>query len=525
MHSCLIENDMSYPRVSTEITAFEVEGQESVTIDAQNRKIDIVLSESADMSALKVLNIEFTEMTRCEPWLETGDVIDLTEPMKVTLSIYQDYEWTISATQPIERYVRCGSQIGEAKISVENHLAEVSISATQPLYAVVIQDMKLEPEGAEFVGYVADVDENTGEETLEPVSFPLELDCTFQRFFDIRVKDEIIRWALNVFPMKIEMAVTSVHPWCYSADLTGEFDGNGTPRLEYRTDLEETWTVSEDAVSVNGTSLSAKLTGLTEGTLYHVRFVSGSETGKETTFTTGTPDQIENMGFDDWYNTTTSTKKEIWYPNLNSTVNVWGTANPGSGAFVGSLTTPEDSFVAVAGDGKRAARLESKYAILAFAAGNIFTGSFGKVNGLGAILDWGTPFTGRPSALKGYYSYAPVPINHVKSPYESLENTMDQCQILVILTDWTGPFTINTTEGVFVDQTKENKSIIAYGKFESAENTGEEYREFTLPLEYWRPDATPAYAVVVACASYKGDYFTGGEGSVMFVDEFEFVYE
>ena len=102
---------------------------------------------------------------------------------------------------------------------------------------------------------------------------------------------------------------------------------------------------------------------------------------------------------------------------------------------------------------------------------------------------------------------------------------MDQCQILVILTDWTGPFTINTTEGVFVDQTKENKSIIAYGKFESAENTGEEYREFTLPLEYWRPDATPAYAVVVACASYKGDYFTGGEGSVMFVDEFEFVYE
>ena len=36
-HSCLIENDMSYPRVSAEFTAFEVEGQESVTIDNEYR--------------------------------------------------------------------------------------------------------------------------------------------------------------------------------------------------------------------------------------------------------------------------------------------------------------------------------------------------------------------------------------------------------------------------------------------------------------------------------------------------------
>ena len=337
--------------------------------------------------------------------------------------------------------------------------------------------------------------------------------------------DEQIRWDVNVMPEEVEMAVTSVIPWCYSADIEGLFDGNGTPYLEYRTGSESTWIRASDEVTVSGTALSAKLTGLTEGTAYYVRFSTSDKSGEEYTFTTGTPDQIDNMDFDDWYYTGTESKP-IWYPNLNETVTTWGTANQGSGSFIGSLTTRSEQVCdAGRGEGKYSARLESKYAILAFAAGNIFTGSFGRINGVGAILDWGVPFTGRPSALKGYYAYEPKPINYVRSPYESLENTTDKCQILVILTDWTGPFTINTTEGIFVDQTQNNSSIIAYGKLESDEDTGGAYKEFTLDLEYWRPDATPTYAVVVACASYKGDYFTGGEGSVMYVDEFEFVYE
>ena len=519
-HSCLIENDMSYPRVSAEFTAFEVEGQESVTIDAQKRTIDIVLSETADITDLRITNIGFTEQTRCTPALSVGSSLDLTEPDTVSLSIYQDYEWIISATQPIERYIRCTGQIGDAEINVDEHLAKINVSSTQPLYSIVFQDMKLEPEGAEFLGYV-EKNAETGEEEIITFDFPLTLDCTLSRDFEIKYKDDTIRWKIQVRSMKIEMAVTSVYPWCYSADLVGEFDGSGTPRLEYRTDSEEDWSVAADNVSVNGTTLSAKLTGLSEGTQYFVRFASDSETGKEASFTTGTPDQIDNMGFDQWYQNSNG----IWFPNLNENTSIWGTANPGSGNFVGSLTTPEETFVAVPGEGKRAARLESKFALIAFAAGNIYTGSFGRINGLGAILDWGVAFSGRPSALKGYYSYSPVAVDRVEPPYESLENTMDKCQILVMLTDWTGPFTINTTEKIFVDQTQNNSSIIAYGKLESDEDTGGAYKEFTLDLEYWRPDATPTYAVVVACASYKGDYFTGGVGSVMYVDEFEFVYE
>ena len=246
--------------------------------------------------------------------------------------------------------------------------------------------------------------------------------------------------------------------------------------------------------------------------------------------TTGTPDQIYNMNFNDWYSTK-SGSYDIWYPNLNDTYQVWDTANPGSGAFVGSLTTPTET-VPVSGQGQRAARLESKNAVIAFAAGNIITGKFKGISGLGAIMDWGTPFTARPKALKGYYAYKPVLVNTAKDPYKNLLNTMDQCQILVFLTDWTAPFTVNTSQNIFVDQTPSNPNILAYGKMESDKNTFSDpqadaggYIPFTVELDWWRSDATPTYAVVIACASYKGDYFTGGIGSVMYVDEFEFVYD
>jgi hypothetical protein len=44
-------------------------------------------------------------------------------------------------------------------------------------------------------------------------------------------------------------------------------------------------------------------------------------------------------------------------------------------------------------------------------------------------------------------------------------------------------------------------------------------------LSYRNITTRPTYVIVAACASRYGDYFTGGKGSVMWVDEFEFVYD
>ena len=89
------------------------------------------------------------------------------------------------------------------------------------------------------------------------------------------------------------------------------------------------------------------------------------------------------MGFDNWHQA-----GKVWYPNPGPTVKIWDTANKGASLLGDSSTIPVD-FVAVAGAGKQAARLESRWAVIAFAAGNIYTGEFGRVNGIGAELQWG----------------------------------------------------------------------------------------------------------------------------------------
>ena len=519
LSSCLIENDMSYPRVYGNITAFEVQGQLASEIDATGRTVSIELSETADITALEITSFSISEGARCEdPSIAVGNTIDLSSPVTVVISTYQDYEWTISANMPVERYVRCDNQADDAVFDLENRTVSLNVTQYQDLSSVRITAMKLGIEGSKIYHG----------SSAEECTFPMTIDCSSANTFRVETGGVSDTWTLTVAQRNVSPAVLSANAWCYHADITAEFassDGSQLPVLQYRKQSDSSWTdVAVESSDVDGITVTKSISGLQEGTAYSVRLVLDSTEGESVDFTTGTPDQIENMGFDDWYQNSTGT----WYPDLNETVKIWDTANGGTALLRKNPTVPEYDFLATDDqDNKAAARLESMN-VAKFAAGNIYTGEFKNATisgGMGAILNWGIPFTGRPSSLKGYYSYSPKTVDYADPPYESLKGTMDKCQILVILTDWSEPFTINTAKGIFVDQTQANKSIIAYGKLESDEDTGGAYKEFTLPLEYWRPDATPTYAVVVACASYKGDYFTGGLGSVMYVDEFEFVYE
>ena len=73
--------------------------------------------------------------------------------------------------------------------------------------------------------------------------------------------------------------------------------------------------------------------------------------------------------------------------------------------------------------------------------------------------------------------------------------------------------------------------IIAYGKVESGTVTSTKdglvngYEPFTIKLEYRSTTRKPTQIVIVGAASKYGDYFTGGKGSVLYLDEFSFVYD
>lgn len=320
-----------------------------------------------------------------------------------------------------------------------------------------------------------------------------------------------------------KIVATSAFPWAMFATLEGKWLSEGAPEgigFEYRKKTETDWQAVDASLIVRDDAkrtFSAEVRGLEPSTEYVFRAVSADE--HDTTvrsFTTEAAAVIPNMSFDSWC----QKDGKIWYANESLDNIIFDSAN-GSGMIIG--TVPEETDVAVAGAGKKACRMESKLGPFnIFAAGNIYSGQFVKVSGLGAELKWGYPFTSRPLALKGYYKYAPKTIENAKDPYTDKKGQMDECSIIVLLTDWPAQFNINTTNKTFVDY-ENDEHIIAMGALYSS-NTDSEYVPFTLKLDYKDRTRIPTYAVVVCSSSRYGDYFTGGAGSVLLIDEFDFIY-
>ena len=320
----------------------------------------------------------------------------------------------------------------------------------------------------------------------------------------------------------VDAAMVSVSPWAKFAVAKGKYFSSSAPEgttFMYKKTSDSQWkSVASSAIKFNASAktFEAEIGGLDASSDYVIKAVSANDTDTgEMSFKTGPAETVYNMNFDDWWQ-----DGKVWYPYAQgANPTVWDSANKGAATYIGSSTTPVEGADAVKG---KAVRMESKYAVIAFAAGNLYTGKFGKIDGVGAQLDWGIPFSSRPVALKGYYKYTSKAINRTGSGKESLNGQPDKAQITIALADWNGTFRINTKKGEFVDFN--GSDIIAFGRLESADSHSD-YVEFTIPLEYRYTDKTPKYIVISAAASYLGDYFTGGEGSTLYLDELYFEYD
>ncbi len=333
---------------------------------------------------------------------------------------------------------------------------------------------------------------------------------------DNKDKTEYFILIVNVVTDEIIIEAEAVEAkagWAAFAQLEGKFFDEAKATsvgFQYRKKSDSAWKdVEASKIDVDAASKTFKAVvyGLAPSTDYVFRAVTDTQKDTKTvTFRTSASATLHNMSFDDWTN---SNK----FPNASG-YKIWDSANSS-----GAATTTKPTEDAVGG---KAAVLESVSALGMMAAGNIFTGEFLGLAGLGAKLSWGTPFDARPLALRGYYKYSPVPIDKVKDPYKDLKGQMDQCQILVCLTDWDTPFEVNTKTGTFVDFDNDS-AIIAFAQFNTSDSSSE-YIEFTLPLVY-RNDRIPKYIVIAGASSRYGDYFTGGIGSKLYIDEFELIYD
>lgn len=342
-------------------------------------------------------------------------------------------------------------------------------------------------------------------------------------------------------------------------------------RFEYKTATAPGWTKIEKEMTVveKDKKFSTMISGLTPNTNYQYRIVydNGSEEGITSdvvNFTTETKVQLPNSNFNDWWRKEEKDKSP-WYAIASGDAtsfdsegmlfSFWDSGNGGTAPLMGANpTSPGKETEEVHTPSEQSAKLQSQFvgflSLGKFAAGNIFTGHFCSANTstYQARINFGQPFTSRPTKLTGWYKYnRGTNIDYPKNgnEYKTLLQQAggDLCGIYIALVDNEGfefeghryAYEINGDLSgddpahfkykSAIDFSENNKNIIAYGTIsdEEAKGTGE-WQEFTINLKYRDLTRQPKYIIVVASASKYGDYFTGSTSSIMYVDDFELIY-
>ena len=518
LQSC-IKNDIPYPNLNlfiTDVVASGMIGRASIAND--DRTVTLTLADTVNLKRVYISSISTTEGATSS--LSAGDYIDLSQTYWVNLSLYQESQWRIVGSQTIDREFRLEKQIGIATYDLRNHIAYANMAVGNlsdcENITPQLSQLKLGPTGSSINNIVTTTPELSW---TWVTSF-----WTTKVYVDFKHFDEPQEWTLYIFPTAATVSTKSVDAWVNVAWLHGEGLDDSTNGFEIREASSSEWqTVNQSYITTSGGSFTARVPHLKAQTTYVCRAYSGDEYGDEISFTTGVAVPVPGGSFDQWHKS-----GKVWNPWAEGDTPIWDSGNDGATTLGESNTQPTSDTHPGAEAGSQAARLESKFigigSIGKFAAGNLFIGEFKSVDGTNGILDFGKPFTARPTKLKGYYKYTTALINYASSEYADLKGQPDTCSVYIALGDWTEPVEIRTRPSNAKYFDKNDPRIIAYAEFNSG-TTVTEYTPFELELEYRSTSRVPTYLIIVCSGSKFGDFFTGGAGAMMYIDDFTFDYD
>lgn len=556
--ACDISDDVPYPIVNGQITEFEVEGQcgpngesnYSAVIDKTMRTVTLYVADTVDLTRLRVTKIKLkgtsynpdvdytyeptllADSAACDdfrkfpkkgfdqPYAGQNTYIDFSNEVKFVVTTFQDYEWTVRVTQVVKREIEVENQVGQAVIDVHQRNAVVYVNSSQSLRKLKVLKFSL---GGEH-----------GRVTPDPTTYET-YDFYNQRQFLVQTGwGRMEYWTVVVYHTDATQTATAeVFARNVNATVSGEKPNGVLPVVEYTTSGDENWMQVPNAdIKTTATTYEATITGLHPDTKYQYRVSVGENTLEPQEFSTVAIQQVPNAGFDDW--SIDANNAKIHCPWAEGDESYWDTGNRGATTVGNSNSVPTDD--TSLGYGK-AAYLESKWIVIKFAAGNIFTGKYLKTDGTNGILGFGRPFTAFPSKLTFDYKYNSAEINKIGDTEMShLQGRPDSCNVYITLwhidegeyeefQDEKYPIVIRTKPGKDRRLFSPNDDrVIAYGQFTQG-NTVSDWTTETIDLNYKNTMIAPTHIQIVATSSKYGDYFTGGVGSVLVLDNMQLIYD
>ena len=542
--SCAIENDIPYPIIEASIESMTVEGQRgadqntftAATINKSARTVTLYVNDGVDISHLQILSLKTTtgaelvvdDPNVCEDYskfptsgfasldsipLSSNTHVNFSQPVTFTLRTYQDYQWKVTVNQIIQRDI----EIDQRDIEIDGMTDYVIDTTTRTVIIYVdpetdrtnlnVKKLNL---GGEY-GRVSP-DPTLQKDYSKPSTF--NVSCSWEEYS--------YEWTVYVYPDSGESSSSSTEAFAMTtrATVNGKIQSGKTPVVEYRKESETSWsTVPSANVNVSSNTFSATLTGLSASTTYKYRINVDGSIGSEQSFTTATATPLENGSFDEW-SSEAAANGTLWQPW--STSSFWDTGNRGATTIADSNSVPTSE--TCNGSGK-AASLETKWVVMKLASGNIFTGSYVRTDGTNGVLSFGREFKSFPSKLRINYKYTSATIDKIgEDALEYLKGRPDSCHIYIALADWNQPLEIRTRPSERQLFDKNDSHVIAYAEYISG-NSDSQYQQKDLVLNYRYTNRTPKYILIVASASKYGDYFTGGVGSKLLVDNFELIYD
>lgn len=503
--SC-IHNDIPYARIQAGFTSLQAMGQDGGTIiDSATRSVTIPLPEQVDIQAVRISSYTLTPgATIVDNPL--GEPIDLSSPLTLQVRLYQDWTWHISATQTIERYFEVAAQMGASVIDVPGRRVVLFVKKNSDIANIEIIRAKLGPVGA----------------TYSPaLDAGAHFDGTKPFVVDVEQYGRTYRWTIYVETVEATVVTTGVDAWTCVAWVHGQAEAGRDNGVEYRLATSQQWVrIPADAVTQTGGAFTGRIDHLSPQTQYVARTYSDNDTGDEVEFTTGSVVQPPNRDFEYWW-----LDGKIWCPWKEDGEPYWGTGNKGATTLGTSNSVPTTDTPSGTG---WAAQLETRFVGIGIlgklAAGNLFAGSYVRTDGTNGVLSFGRPFTERPTKLQGMFRYNCTTIDKSSNEMSYLIGRPDTCIVWVALIDTPEPFEIRTSPSNRQLFDPNGDYVVAYGCMQHGESIPA-WTPFEFELTYRSTSRKPTYILITCSASKYGDYFTGGNGSILCVDDFELLYD